>query len=112
MKLFRSILFTGAFLLSAASQAASAGTIKYASGEIPYETVRFFSPYCAIFKDEAKSVDCNTLKKDKSERAAQAKAEVKFPEKPEAEDFKAAENETEENYYITPLMAKACNFRN
>ena len=112
MRLFKSILFIGAFLISAASQAASAGTVKYISGEIPYETVRFFSPYCAIFKEEAKSADCKTSGKDISERAAQTKAEVKFPMRPEAEDLKAAGNEAQDNYYLTPLLAKACTFKN
>lgn len=112
MNLFKTLVIIPAFFISAGIQAASAGTVKHYEGDIPYETVKFFSPYSALFKEGVAGKDCKTSKSKKSEENTLPKAEVKFPEKPDAEDLKPAGKETLGIYYIPPVMTNACTFKN
>lgn len=112
MSSFKSILISGSILISAGMLAASAGTVNHYEGDIPYETVKFLNPYTAFFKGDITGVlDCKTAKSSKFEENKEPKTEVKFPEKPDAEDLKPAGKETLGVYYIPPVMTSSCTFK-
>lgn len=112
MNFFKSILIIGAVVMGSGTYTASAVSVKNYEGDIPYETVKFFSPYNTFFKNDINRAGCKKAKTKNTEESTQLNREVKFPEKPVAEDQKPPGKETLGIDYITPVRTNVPSFEN